>query len=254
MNQIKTISEVITALDVIVQETARAQSRAGYFAALYKRMTIAISEGIAKGQFEDGPRMEKLDIVFAQRYLKAYHAFAKKEECSTSWQGVLTGCDNRSLIVLQHLLLGINTHINLDLAIAAATVSPGESIHALEKDFNHINLLIASLVDDVQQCLEEVWFPMRFLKNIVNKHGGAVLNFSIEIARETAWANAVILASMNRAQQTSHIKTMDEMVQKVGKRIIHPGFWPGLLLRVIRVTEYEDVARTIRLIATTVVE
>lgn len=254
MNETKTIADVIIALDAIVQDSVRTQSRAGYFAALYKRMTMAVSDGIRKGQFENGPRMEALDTIFAQRYLAAFNAFKKEEECSASWQGALTGCGNRSLIVLQHLLLGINTHINLDLAIAAAAVAPGDSIHALETDFNRINLLIASLVDDVQRCLEEVWFPMRFLKNIINKQGGAVLNFSIGIARTAAWANAVALANMDAAAQAAHIKAVDTMVRGIGERIIHPGFWPQLLLRIIRLTEYEDVARTIGLIDTTVVE
>lgn len=254
MNEIKTIAEVITALDAIVQDCVSTQSRAGYFAALYKRMTMAVSEGIRKGQFEDGPRMEALDIIFAQRYLTAFNAFKRSEECSASWQDTLTGCDNRSLIVLQQLILGINTHINLDLAIAAAAVAPGDRIHALEADFNRINLLIASLVDDMQRCLEEVWFPMRFLKNVINKQGTAVLNFSIGIARKTSWANAVLLANMDAAGQAAHIKAMDAMVGEIGERIIHPGPWPSLLLRIIRFTEYEDVARTIRLIDTTVVE
>lgn len=253
MRELKTIEDVIGALDRIVQESAHTQSRAGYFAALYKRMTIAVNEGIRKGAFEDGPRMEALDILFAQRYLTASDAFKNTKECSASWDHALTGCGNQSLIVLQHLLLGINAHVNLDLAIAAATLAPGKEIHALERDFNHINVLISSLVDDVQKCLEEVWFPMRFLRNVINRQGVAVLNFSMAAARKTAWANAVLLANMNTAEQAAHIKEMDGMVRRIGERISHPGFWPGLLLRIIRITEYEDVARTIRLIDTTVV-
>jgi hypothetical protein len=41
--------------------------------------------------------------------------------------------------------MGINTHINLDLAIAAALTSPGTAIYSLEKDFNKINDVISSL-------------------------------------------------------------------------------------------------------------
>lgn len=254
MNEIKTISQVISALDVIVQQAGQEQSRAGYFAALYKRMTIAVADGITKGRFENGPRMEKLDVVFAKRYLVAYDAFSKTTESSTSWQCAFTGGNNQSLIVLQHLLLGINAHINLDLAVAAATVAPGDSIHALAADFNRINGVVASLVNDVQKCLEEVWFPMRFLRDVVNKHGHPVLNFSIAIARQAAWDHAVKLAAMPEAEQAAHIKKMDATVCTIGERIINPGFWPNLLLRLIRFTEYEDVARTIRLIETTVVD
>lgn len=254
MKEIKTIADVIAALDVIAKDCARTQNRAGYFAALYKRMTMAVSEGIQKGQFEDGQRMEALDILFAQRYLTAFDAFKQSTECSSSWQHALTGCGNRSLIVLQHLLLGINAHVNLDLAIAAAKLAPGNSIHALQKDFNHINTLIASLVDDVQKCLEEVWFPMRLIRDVVNRQGAAVLNFSMTTARKTAWANAVLLANMNAVDAAKHIKGMDAMVRSVGERISHPGLWPQMLMRVIRFTEYEDVGRTIRLIDTTVVD
>jgi len=251
--RIASIADVIEALDLIVQECARTQNRAGYFAALYKRMTIAVSEGIAKGSFEDGPRMEQLDMIFAGRYLAAFDAFQRNEACSTSWHCAFTGCGNRSLVVLQQLILGINTHINLDLAIAAAQIEPGEKIAALEKDFNNINTLIASLVDDIQHCLEEVWFPMRWIDKIANKQEQAVLNFNIGIARKVAWDNAVLLAKMNATEQAAHIKGMDEMVKTIGNRIINPGLWPQLLLRIIRFSEFGDVARTIRLIDTTVV-
>ena len=158
-----------------------------------------------------------------------------------------------SLTVLQQLILGINTHINLDLAIAAATIAPGNQIHALHEDFNRINSVIAALFDDVQACLTEVWFPMRLLKKVINKHGDAVLNFSIGKARDTAWANAVLLANMTAAQQAAHINTMDALVRKIGEGIVQPGFWPTLLLRFVRLTEYDDVPRTIRLIDETVV-
>ncbi len=254
MNEIKTIGDVIATLDTIVKDCEQTQNRAGYFAALYKRMTIAVSQGIANSRFEDGKRMEQLDMIFAQRYLSAYDAFRNSKDCSSSWQGALTGCGDRSLIVLQQLLLGINTHINLDLAIAAAAVAPGDAIHTLETDFNRINDVIASLVDDIQQCLEKVWFPMRWIDRIATKQEDSVLNFSIGIARKTAWKNAVMLAAMDEQQQAGYIKTMDTMVRKIGDRIMHPGLWPQILLRIIRMTEYENVARTIRLIDTTIIE
>lgn len=254
MKEIATIADVILVLDCIVREAAQTQNRAGYFAALYKRMTMAVAAGIQKGRFEDGPRMEALDILFAKRYMVAYEAFRKGEDCSSAWQHALTGCDNHSLIVLQHLLLGINAHVNLDLAISAAELAPGNTIHALEKDFNYINVLIADLIDDVQKCLEEVWFPMRLLRNVINSHGTAVLSFSMATARRTAWANAVILAGMDAAERSRHIRNMDGIVRVIGEKISHPGFGPRLLLQVIRLTEYEDVARTIHLIDTTVVE
>jgi hypothetical protein len=248
---IQTITEVVASLQKIVQQCKVQQNRSGYFAALYLRMTQAVQLGIQQGMFEDGPRMEKLDVIFAKRYLDAFAAHGLKQKCSGSWQYAFDGCNNESLTVIQQLLLGINTHINLDLAIAAAQTCPGAGIHQLEHDFNRINDVIAALFDDVQRSLEAVWWPMKWITRLSNGKHEAVLNFSIDAARKTAWANASILANMNAVQQTNYIDKMDLAVKAVAQRIINPGLVPAFTLKMIRQTEYEDIARTINLIETT---
>lgn len=52
-----TIDDVIHQLTAIVERSRETTSRQGYFAALYRRVTIAVKEGIAAGRFQDGPRM-----------------------------------------------------------------------------------------------------------------------------------------------------------------------------------------------------
>lgn len=251
--QIQSITDVVTQLTQIIEQCAVTKNKAGFFAALYKRMTVAVMNGINANQFEDGARMEKLDTIFAQRYLDAYTAYCSKQNCSRSWQFAFDACADNFLIVLQHLLLGINTHINLDLAIASAEVAPGNSIHALQNDFNHINGLIGSLVDDIQECLCEVWMPMRMLMKIANGKQIAVLNFSIDKARTASWANAVLLANMNDVQKQVYINQMDAVVSLIGSKIKSPDIATRIALEAIHATEYNDVARTINLIDTTVV-
>lgn len=253
MMPIEKIADVISSLEEIVQHCKDTQNRAGYFASLYKRMTMSVAEGILNGSFQDSSRMEKLDLVFAQRYLDALYAYQHKIHCSSSWQYAFDNCADTSLTVIQHLLIGINTHINLDLAIAAAQVAPGDSIFALEEDFNRINNVISALMNDVQECLCQVWLPMRLLTSIANNRQDAVLNFSIGIARKTAWANALLLANMNVSQQGIHITDMDKNTQLLGLKIHSPGILSEMLLRSIRLTEFEDISRTIGLINSTVV-
>lgn len=251
--QIQNINDVVARLDKLILQSEVSQNKAGYFSALYKRMTVAVAEGIAKKQFEDGARMEQLDIAFARRYFDAYDAYHAQLTCTAAWRNAFDAGTNDGLIVLQHLLLGINTHINLDLAIAAASVAPGANIVALQNDFNRINAVIASLVGDMQEALSQVWWPMRMLTKIANGKQDAVLNFSIDKARATSWANAVMLANMNSTQQAAYIQQMDTMTKLLGDGIKTPGGWSAFVLRSIRKTEYNDVARTIRLIDTTVV-
>lgn len=249
-----TIRDIINHLSQIIHDCSASGNKTGYFAALYKRMTAAVLENITAGNFEDADRMERLDIVFAQRYLKAYSAYFSNNPCSHSWRNVFDASKDHSLIVLQHLILGINTHINLDLAIAAAEVAPGDAIHALRNDFYKINSLISSLIDDIQECLSEVWLPMRILTKIANGHQIPVLNFSIDRARDASWANALLLAYMQENQKNMYIAKVDSVVCNLSKKIQSPGFTLRMMLHVIRASEYDDVARTIHLIDTTVVE
>ena len=123
----QTIDQVIQQLDDIVDWSLSHNSRLGYFAALYRKVTLKVKEGINTGFFEDGPRMERLDVIFADRYLEAFEQNQKKIPPTRSWQFAFETCKRWWPIVLQHLLLGMNAHINLDLGIAAARTSPGQA-------------------------------------------------------------------------------------------------------------------------------
>jgi hypothetical protein len=127
MNSANTIDEVIALLDKIIVKSIQKNSRTGYFACLYRKMTIAVKEGMDKGAFEDGARMERLDVSFANRYLDAYNQYSKKAIITQSWQYAFDA-STQQLTTIQHLLLGMNAHINLDLGIAAAEVSKGADI------------------------------------------------------------------------------------------------------------------------------
>src|ERR1700754_895468 len=96
-----TIDEVIAALDEIIAASIRDKSRLGYFAALYLKVTTSVKEGIMKGQFNDGARMEKLDVVFANRYLAAYHQWQNKQEPTAAWKVAFQAAERSSVLVLQ---------------------------------------------------------------------------------------------------------------------------------------------------------
>jgi hypothetical protein len=65
------IDKVIEDLDEILYDARRRKSKTGFFAALYRVMTIRVKQGVENGEFEDGPRMDKMDAIFANRYVDA---------------------------------------------------------------------------------------------------------------------------------------------------------------------------------------
>ncbi len=127
----KTIQQVLDELDAIIKQSTQEQSAHGFFATLCRQVTEDVAKGIESNVFEDNPRMERLDVIFAQRYLDAYADFSNKGQCSDSWQVAFKAIQQRDCIILQHLLLGINAHINLDLGIAASETVGGESLSPL---------------------------------------------------------------------------------------------------------------------------
>jgi hypothetical protein len=248
MNQITTIEEVIAQLDEIIKWSIIHKSRIGYFATLYRRMTVAVQQAILNGSFEDGKRMEQLDVTFANRYFAAWESYTNKKACSNAWCAAFDACENSGLIVLQHLLLGINTHINLDLCIAAADCCPKDKIYGLQSDFQKINEVIALQAQLVQDTLCNIWLPLRLLTSISNNKEKAVLNFSIDTARDCSWANAIVLANTNDSLKDQHIAQIDNMVVVLGKQIINPGIRANFLLKPVLWMEDKDVAKIIAIL------
>jgi hypothetical protein len=248
LKQPASIQEVIGQLDEIISWSRDHQSPVGYFAMLYRRMTAAVMQGIQNHRFENGSRMEQLDIIFASRYLQAWDAYNQQQHCSNAWYTTFEACRNQRLVVLQHLVAGVNAHINLDLGIAAATLASGEQIFALQHDFDIINDVIASLTAGVQASLCNIWFPLRAIQSISNHQEEAVLNFSITAARKTSWANALALAFMPDSMRGTHINTIDAAVVTIANRIIHPGAITEMLLVPVRQMENTDVSKNIDLL------
>ncbi|MEO5782654.1 MAG: DUF5995 family protein, partial [Ginsengibacter sp.] len=154
-------------------------------------------------------------------------------------------CNNNNLVVLQHLILGINTHINLDLAIAAAETCPGEKIYDLQNDFEKINVVIAAQSQTMQNTLCKIWVPLKLLTDISNHRQDAVINFSIDQARKASWASALALALVQGEAHNNYIAIMDNAVVKIADRITSPPFFTNLLLKLVLMMESKNVSKII---------
>lgn len=248
IKQANTIEEVIVLLEEIITQSKVNQSPLGYFATLYHKVTVKVKEGIATGTFQDGPRMEKLDVIFANRYLKAYYQYKHKEDCSECWHFAFKKSDYYWPIVLQHLLLGINAHINLDLGIAAAQVCPGDSIHDLKKDFDKINEILASLVEEVEKALSEVWPRLKTILKYTNSVDTYLINFSMQTARDGAWKYALELAPRNTEAMNLAITTRDVKVRKIAELVSNPGYIASGVFKIIRLFERGSVSEKIEIL------
>ena len=220
---VETLDDVLRRLEDIITECREKQSEMGYFPALYYKMTYAVKQGIDRQLFENGNRMERLDVLFARRYFDAYDNWQAGKPVTKAWEIAFQTATNKRATVMQHLLLGINAHINLDLGIAAAQTRPGDAIFGLRADFERINGIIAELTEKVQGQLAHIWLPYRYLDYLLRTEDEGWIDFSIKVARGAAWKVATTLALIQQAEtETLFIQNLDEQVGRLGVRVGQP--------------------------------
>lgn len=233
----ESIDQVIDELTAIIEWSRQHDSCLGYFPALYRKVTIQVRDQVHAGAFDDNARMARLDVIFANRYLEAFRQHQAGVAPTQSWQAAFTAASEWRPTVIQHLLLGMNAHINLDLGIAAATVARGSQLPLLHADFTRINQLLAGLVDDVQRELGEVWPPLRVLLHFVRRSDDLVVNFSMARARDTAWSLAKTLARSDPDSWPAQIEKQDRQIARFAGVIRRPGITLSTALLAIRMGE-----------------
>ncbi|PXY42344.1 hypothetical protein DMB65_03695 [Flavobacterium cheongpyeongense] len=245
IKQATTIDEVIQLLDEIIEVSIQEQSAIGFFTMLYREVTVRIKEGIQNDAFQNGERMEKLDVIFANRYLKAYYQYKAKEKASECWEFSFQQAENFWPIVVQHLLLGINAHVNLDLGIASAEVSTAENIKDLESDFNQINIILSSLVTHVETCLIKIWPTLAIILKLTGKIDNFCIDFSMKTARDGAWKFANEFVVLPENQKEACITQRDKRIAEIARLVSNPGYFVSAVFKFIRLFERGDVAQKI---------
>lgn len=234
------IDEVLARLAEIIAGARELRSPLGYFPALYRQVTLRVKQGIEQGFFDDGPRMARLDTVFANRYLAAHQAFLAGGATSSCWQVAFQATQDNRLIILQDLLVGINAHINFDLGIAAAEVAPGEAIDALHGDFDKINQLLGALLPQVEAVIGRFSPLIGLLDHIGGRDETRVLNFSLDAARTDSWNHALILAHLPQTVWPAALDALDAKVTFLAKLIADPGGLADKAVEMIRLSESID--------------
>lgn len=223
----KTIDEVLTELDRIIELTVTENNFLGIFAYVYRRTTAQIKLSIAEMQFEDNARMEQMDVAFANLYLTAYYGFITNQDCSAAWKAAFNA-KNEKITIIQHLMLGMNAHINMDLGIAAATFASGLNMSALKNDFMKVNKILNDLTNEMQDKVAKVSWLMFIIDWMGKNTDEKIVNFSMVKAREQSWNLACVLSECNENERKSIIEVTDHTISALGNMIKSP---PGKFLK-----------------------
>ena len=216
-----TVDGVIDNLQVIIDDSIRSGSRLGYFAALYKRMTMAIRDAITAGKFQDNARIERLDVAFATRYLVTREQYFAGELHGQSWLQAYAATNSAQYTILQQLLIGINPHIMIDLGVAAARTCPGSQLASLQQDFNTVNAVILSLFPVIDAELDELSPVQRFIDHsFLGYLKDKCIDLAIDAGRKSSWDFAMSLAYLDLSAQAIAIGKRDREAVLIGDCIL----------------------------------
>lgn len=236
-----TIDEVIARLAAIGTQARARGERHGWFACLYRRTTENVLRGIANGRFADAARMERLDVVFANRYLEAYERHRAGLEAPASWRYAFERAAEPEHLVLQHLMLGMNAHINFDLGIAANATCPGTGIHALRDDFFEINRILAEMIDVIQADLNALSPWLGRIDRLGGRGDEALVGAFLVRSRRAAWRKALRLAALEENAHAGVVRAFDRATAGIARRLCPPPSSQPDWLRGVRARETDDL-------------
>ena len=167
-----------TTIDELRSIALDAGDAAGYFPALYARVTDRIRTAAADGRFEDPERMQEFAHAFAHWYVRPRTGQAALPGC---WRAAFDVAGDDGLMIVQHLLLGINAHVNHDLPQVVVERAPASGdLTVLRADFNAVNDILAETIPSVLASLGAV---SRWVNVVASRGGGRMFDFSLRVAR-----------------------------------------------------------------------
>jgi hypothetical protein len=211
-----------------MQSIARAWEEAGdrrsVFPAAYAAMTTAMHEAIEADRFIDADWVSALLELFADYYFRAVAGFEQGMPIPDCWRHALEA--PADLDVLQHLLLGINAHINRDLVFTTVEMLERHSGRVEDRrvDFDRVNEVIRTTIDTVQDEVvatrSKFWSAVDAMLWPLDEWAFAGL---IESWRDDVWASAVRHLQASSGDRPALGRRVEEAAAERAKAIIRLG-------------------------------
>lgn len=209
------------------------EDRRSMFASAYGTMTVNVLGAIGSGTFADDAWVGGLLHRFADYYFVAVDAYDRTPEaCPAAWRLAFDACRDPDLHPLRPLLLGINAHINYDLAFTLRDVLedwPGldaEARSVRHADHEAVNRVIRDTIDAVQDEVVATIDPrMRILDRMLGPVDEWVFSTMIADWRSDTWDDAVDLVEASPEGLAAIEGRIEARALAVADRVLHVG--PG---------------------------
>jgi hypothetical protein len=240
----ETLDDVLARIEDILNYCIQHNSPLGYFAGLYTTVATNIEQAVKNKEFDDNERLAQLDVNFVNYYIHAMNCAFSGEEAPGHWEVAIKASKNPNYLVLEHLLICMNAHINYDLANAVRdSVTPDETI-AFKPDFLKVNGILFSLFDKIQNNVSDIFHPLKWYLKFGQQLDDKVLSFVMGHMRTDAFSYTCVLALAKDEERVAENKEQMDLVVELSKSIIHHKKWYiSAIIAFVRIFERGSVKR-----------
>lgn len=194
--------EVLARMHAMLDRWAATDDRRDVFLRCYSMMTANMHAAIARGEFADGVWVDRLLRRFAGYYFDALEQWETRPDTAPRvWQLAHESTRRDAAAVLQHLLLGVNAHINYDLVLTVHELlerewqaMPPSVRGARYADYCRVNAIIAATIDAVQDDVIAPAMPVgAVLDRLLGRIDEYLISRLITSWRERTWEFAVLM-------------------------------------------------------------
>jgi Family of unknown function (DUF5995) len=194
----RTLDDVVVGLGQLEAELRARQDRRCMFLTLYRVVSTEMREQVAAGAFDDNEWVHRYAVAFANLYREAFEAYeaGQRDRVPKAWRLCFDAAAAGRTLVLQNVFLGVNAHVNHDLAYALFGVSIDPDRASRYRDHSAVNHVLGSVTDRATAQLAGLYAPgLTALDDCAGELDELLSMFSLEVARESAWESALGLAN-----------------------------------------------------------
>jgi hypothetical protein len=196
-----------------------------FFLATYLRTTRAVGEELGRGRFRDPEWVERWDVAFADLYLDALEDAQAGRRPPGPWAVAFGAGDRDGLPPLRHVLLGMNAHINYDLAQSLLAVIPErqfedpELLASRHADHERIDQVLVARVGAEDTELEALSGPRSRTDRVLAPLNRLATRRFLKESRAKVWANTRLLDAARRAGPDAYAARLAELERLAAARV-----------------------------------
>ncbi len=214
----------------------------GYFAALYTKVAKSIETAVHQEKFIDNDQLARMDVNFVNYYIDAMNCAVDGTEAPRHWDFVIRTAENDQYLVLEHLFIAMNAHINYDLCNAVCDSVDPAKILDFKADFMQVNSILFSLLDNVQNDVSVIFHPLKWYLRFGQQLDDKIIALVMGHMRNDAFGFSCTLALCNDDHKSRENSERMEHVLGLSQDIINHRSWLiNLIIRMVRQMEIGTV-------------